>query len=84
MNLLHILPDSILALEMKRRYRRRIRRESQRPTGYLDDYISRLKQSPLAINTDAANEQHYEIPAEFYSYCLGPKKKKFTFFIFLA
>ncbi|NBV41670.1 class I SAM-dependent methyltransferase [bacterium] len=34
-----------------------------------------LKQSPIAVETEAANEQHYEIPAEFYSYCLGPRKK---------
>jgi cyclopropane-fatty-acyl-phospholipid synthase len=37
--------------------------------------ITKLKQSPIAINTDQANEQHYEVPAKFYDLCLGPKKK---------
>jgi len=29
----------------------------------------------IAINTDEANEQHYEVPAAFYDMCLGPRKK---------
>lgn len=37
--------------------------------------ISELKSSPIAIETGAANEQHYEVPYEFYSLCLGPRKK---------
>jgi hypothetical protein len=34
-------------------------------------YVEELKASPFAIETDAANEQHYEIPAEFIRLCLG-------------
>ena len=30
---------------------------------------------PIAIETDAANAQHYEVPARFYDLCLGPCKK---------
>ncbi len=30
---------------------------------------------PIAIETDLANEQHYEVPARFYDLCLGPNKK---------
>ena len=30
---------------------------------------------PIAIATDEANEQHYEVPAKFYDLCLGPRKK---------
>lgn len=37
--------------------------------------ISKLKHSPIAIKTDEANEQHYEVPAKFYDLCLGPRKK---------
>jgi cyclopropane-fatty-acyl-phospholipid synthase len=33
--------------------------------------IKELKNSPIAINTNDANEQHYELPTEFYKYCLG-------------
>jgi cyclopropane-fatty-acyl-phospholipid synthase len=34
-----------------------------------------MDRSPLALNTEDANAQHYEVPAEFYSLCLGPRKK---------
>jgi cyclopropane-fatty-acyl-phospholipid synthase len=30
---------------------------------------------PIAIETEAANAQHYEVPAKFYDLCLGPCKK---------
>ena len=30
---------------------------------------------PIAINTDEANDQHYEVPAAFYDLSLGPRKK---------
>ena len=34
-----------------------------------------LRQSPIAIQTRAANEQHYEVPAQFYQYALGKRLK---------
>lgn len=37
--------------------------------------INKLKTMPIAIATDDANEQHYEVPAKFYDLCLGPRKK---------
>ena len=39
------------------------------------EIIHKLKTMPIAIETDAANEQHYEVPAKFYDLCLGPRKK---------
>lgn len=38
--------------------------------------IDELKATPtIAINTQEANEQHYEVPTEFYQYCLGKHLK---------
>jgi cyclopropane-fatty-acyl-phospholipid synthase len=38
--------------------------------------VQELRTTPtIAICTDEANEQHYEVPAEFYTMCLGPRKK---------
>lgn len=34
-----------------------------------------LRQSPVAVATDAANAQHYEVPAAFYRLVLGPQLK---------
>lgn len=37
--------------------------------------VEELHSMPIAIETAAANEQHYEVPARFYDLCLGPNKK---------
>ncbi len=37
--------------------------------------IESLKLSPIAIETRAANEQHYELPTEFFKLCLGKRLK---------
>jgi cyclopropane-fatty-acyl-phospholipid synthase len=34
-----------------------------------------LRRSPVAIHTDAANEQHYEVPPPFFQLCLGKRLK---------
>jgi cyclopropane-fatty-acyl-phospholipid synthase len=37
--------------------------------------VKELTDMPIAIHTDEANVQHYEVPAAFYDLCLGPCKK---------
>lgn len=37
--------------------------------------LADLRASPIAIETGAANEQHYEVPAEFFHLHLGPRLK---------
>ncbi len=37
--------------------------------------IEHLKASPIAINTKEANEQHYELPVEFFQYVMGKHMK---------
>jgi len=37
--------------------------------------LTTLRAAPVAIHTDEANDQHYEVPAAFYDECLGPCKK---------
>src|SRR3569623_3740251 len=34
-----------------------------------------MGEHPIAENTDAANSQHYELPAEFFQLVLGPRRK---------
>ena len=41
----------------------------------LRTHIDGLKASPIAIQTRDANEQHYEVPTEFYQYTLGRRLK---------
>ena len=37
--------------------------------------IAELRTSPIAIETDAANEQHYEVPPAFFQQALGARLK---------
>jgi cyclopropane-fatty-acyl-phospholipid synthase len=37
--------------------------------------IEKLLQSPIALETETANEQHYELPPEFFEIVLGPHLK---------
>ena len=38
-------------------------------------FARQMGERPIAEHTDAANEQHYEVPAAFFQACLGPRLK---------
>lgn len=50
-------------------------RLAERPLWDGDALAARLAAGPIALRTDAANEQHYEVPAEFFRLVLGPRLK---------
>jgi cyclopropane-fatty-acyl-phospholipid synthase len=42
---------------------------------YIQNYVDKIKQAPIALDTVAANEQHYELPPAYFELVLGPRKK---------
>ncbi|ORY86828.1 S-adenosyl-L-methionine-dependent methyltransferase [Protomyces lactucae-debilis] len=38
-------------------------------------FVASLRERPIAINTEDANKQHYEVSTEFIQMCLGPRMK---------
>jgi cyclopropane-fatty-acyl-phospholipid synthase len=38
-------------------------------------FLKEMRERPVAEHTDAANDQHYEIPPEFFAHILGPRRK---------
>jgi len=74
-----LLPDAIIRAGIRRRLRARIRREEQGGVDEMSrrfrDFLAALRSSPVAENTREANEQHYELPPEFFRLCLGPRLK---------
>ena len=74
-----LLPDALVRLGIRRLCAERLRTErrggpaaeAERLAGRLDA----LRASPVAIFTEAANTQHYELPAAFFAHCLGPNLK---------
>jgi cyclopropane-fatty-acyl-phospholipid synthase len=75
----NLLPDSALRLGIRRLLRQRLRTEAQGGLEASHDrfmgFLETLKASPIAINTVEANDQHYELPVEFFQQVLGPQLK---------
>ena len=74
-----LLPDWLIRRGIRSLLRGRLRAESR---GSLDArerarqaFIEELKASPIAIDTEAANEQHYQLPTAFFQLCLGARLK---------
>jgi cyclopropane-fatty-acyl-phospholipid synthase len=74
-----MLPDWIIRMGVRRLLAQRLREEDQgdveRQRAHLLEFVSHLKASPIAIATDAANQQHYEVPARFFQLALGKHLK---------
>jgi len=74
-----LLPDRIIRQGIRRLNRRRLQLEQQSdPAAQLQakmDFIHQLRQSEIAIETDKANQQHYELPPGFFEKVLGPHLK---------
>jgi cyclopropane-fatty-acyl-phospholipid synthase len=74
-----ILPDAILRRAIRSRlaqHQARLEREAAGdPAAQVARVADALRRQPIAIHTDAANEQHYEVPAAFFTAFLGPWMK---------
>lgn len=73
------IPDSVIRGGIRQLLRRRLREESrggiEQQKARLARFVAELRNSPIAIATDLANRQHYEVPDEFYRIILGPHLK---------
>ena len=74
-----LLPDSLVRFGIRRLCRQRLRDEDrgspEANTAAKKAFVETLRNEPVAVHTDAANEQHYEVPAEFFRLSLGPRLK---------
>ncbi len=74
-----LIPDALVRQAIRRLCAQRLQDEL---AGGLDEQARRFHQriealhaSPVAIRTDAANSQHYELPPAFFRHCLGTRLK---------
>jgi cyclopropane-fatty-acyl-phospholipid synthase len=74
-----LLPDWLIRIGIRRLVSARLRKEQQgspaEQAERLMRFIAHLRKSPIAIRPDAANAQHYEVPAEFFRHVLGTQMK---------
>jgi cyclopropane-fatty-acyl-phospholipid synthase len=74
-----LLPDWLIRQGIRRLLRGRLRAEARGSAAERERahqaFIEQLKLSPIAIDTAAANEQHYQVPTAFFQLCLGHRLK---------
>jgi cyclopropane-fatty-acyl-phospholipid synthase len=74
-----LVPDVLIRQRIRSLLRARLdeldQRDPERNAERLAAFIARMDASPLALDTQTANEQHYDLPPRFFERCLGPNLK---------
>jgi len=74
-----LVPDALVRLGIRRICRSRLDEERRgEPDAWQERvmaWVDTCRASPIAVHTEAANEQHYEVPPEFFERVLGPRLK---------
>ncbi len=74
-----ILPDALIRIGIRHRLAGTLapyeKMTIEQRQAKLMQHVAELKASPLAIATDEANEQHYELPTAFFQKVLGKHMK---------
>lgn len=75
----NLLPDAVLRLGIRREIAMELAKinkmTAEEKATKTRDFVAELKTMPIAIEQGAANEQHYEVPDDFYQTVLGPRLK---------
>jgi len=75
----NVVPDPLIRLGIRHllgeTLREKVAGNAEERQARLQAHIDGLRQSPIAVQTQAANEQHYEVPTSFYQYALGQRLK---------
>ncbi len=73
------VPDALIRAGMRQLMRARLREvgahDATRSAEAMATLLAQLRASPIAIDTQAANRQHYEVPDAFFERHLGPRLK---------
>jgi cyclopropane-fatty-acyl-phospholipid synthase len=76
---LGLLPDPLVRAGMRRLMARRLAQHQDTPssarTQAFRALVQQMRSSPIAVHTQDANAQHYEVPAAFFAQHLGPRLK---------
>ena len=74
-----ILPDFVIRRGIRHLNRRRLKEISAEHIELAQakamQLVEQLRNSEIAVLTEKANEQHYEVPAEFFALVLGKNRK---------
>jgi len=72
------LPDWLIRFGIRQLLRERLRhpgRDVEADMERRQALLEAMRAAPVALSTEVANEQHYEVPAEYFRQCLGQHLK---------
>ena len=73
------VPDVAIRWGIRRLLALRLREEwrghGEAPRQKLQEFVKQLRDSPIALHPEKANEQHYEVPPPFFQQVLGKRLK---------
>ena len=74
-----LVPDSVIRSGIRRLLDRKSKEirsgDAAHAARILNDFVTMMDSSPVALVPDLANEQHYEVPAAFFDQVLGANRK---------
>jgi len=74
-----LVPDSVIRSGIRQLCRQRLKEiavnDPQASADLLDSFVRSMDRSPVALVPEVANEQHYEVPADFFMAALGEHAK---------
>lgn len=74
-----VVPDPWVRAGIRALLRERLREihehDVERAAELAERFVAAMDAAPVAILPEKANEQHYEVPVEFYARVLGPRRK---------
>ena len=74
-----ILPDFLIRIGIKKLSKVRLDLAKNSSPGVIEkrhqNWVDKMKESPIALVPEKANEQHYEVPPEFFEIVLGSNLK---------
>ncbi|MEX2260055.1 MAG: cyclopropane-fatty-acyl-phospholipid synthase family protein [Woeseia sp.] len=74
-----LVPDAVIRHGIRRLLKQRLvdihADDCEMSSAALSGFVEMMKQSPIALVPELANEQHYEVPAAFFAEVLGDHRK---------
>ena len=74
-----LVPDRVVRLGIRRLLKDRLDEQHATDAEASDEmtqaFVAQMRGAPIALVPEKANEQHYEVPAEFFARTLGPHRK---------
>ncbi|MGB0713918.1 MAG: SAM-dependent methyltransferase [Gammaproteobacteria bacterium] len=74
-----VLPDAVIRKGIRHLLKERLAElavdDPETASSLTETFIASMDSAPVALVPEKANEQHYEVPAEFYAQVLGAQRK---------